>query len=724
MRRFGLATLSLGSLGCLLLGPSACGDALVASPFGGGSSNADAGAELPAPQPDAGAPEDGPTIPDFVFGAPCVDDAQCEDGIECTPGVCDAEFGVCRFDADHSRCDDGVFCNGAERCDPRLGCRSGPPTSCSDSTPCTIDSCDEATRSCLHRERDLDGDGDVDANCQPGGDCNDFDPEVSSQAAEVCNNGRDDDCDGEPDERDCQAPRFDTCDDPLLIPAPGSYLVPSAGASLNYGQGCAPEQSTLRELVLAVDVPAGPAVDIDLLARTNLGELALGSAPSCGAAPSELECERGAYLSSGENVARLRLHGAAPGQHFVYLWSTAAAPIQLEASQLPATPAPANRSCDTALALQTGQARTAQLGLSGTALQSVCATERGDLFYSFSLNQPSDVRLSAQSLDELGLPRLSLRQGGCNEQEPGQELSCNEAEVALLRHHSLPAGTYTLALSASGPTEAQLVLQIGPPTAAPATDRCEGAPALAPNRSEDVSFVDHLNDIAAECSVGFSDAAWELELAEASDVLLLARFSSGDVGFVGLLNAACGEDDARECSRAGMNPARASEQGVPAGRYRVLMESALALPATLTAAVRPARARTLVPTSDACLEALDIGPDGGFFQGNTLNADNDFSASCDFATPNGSPDQLLRLVLDRPRRVLLDMRGSDFDTLLDVRRGPVCPGQELVGACAVGVAEDQSFLDLELPAGEYFIQIDGYAGALGAWFLDVFLMDP
>jgi hypothetical protein len=240
----------------------------------------------------------------------------------------------------------------------------------------------------------------------------------------------------------------------------------------------------------------------------------------------------------------------------------------------------------------------------------------------------------------------------------------------------------------------------------------------------DASFIDHIADIEASCASAFPDAAWTLELTEASDVLLSARFSPGDVGAVALVDEACGEQDARECSRIGNNPGRVSEQGVPAGRYRVVLESARGLPATLTAAVRPARARTLVPTSDDCIGTLTIPDDGGFFQGNTQNHDNDFSASCDFATPNGSPDQLLRLALDRPRRVLLDMRGSNFDTLLNVRQGASCPGEEQAATCAVALGEDQSYLDLELPAGEYFLQIDGYAGSFGAWFLDVFLMDP
>jgi hypothetical protein len=723
MRRPWLAPLIAGGLGCALLASIGCGDALVSSPFAATPDQPDAGA-LAAAGADAAVPASsgGRGDPALVFGAPCVDDAQCDDGIDCTLGVCDPELGLCRFSGDDSRCDDGVFCNGSERCDVRLGCRPGPAMTCSDSTPCTIDICDEATRSCLRRDRDVDGDGDVDANCQAGHDCNDLDPTVSSQAPEICNNLIDDDCDGEVDEPDCQAPRFDSCSDALAISASGSYVVPSAGARLDYGQACATPGPTLRDLVLQLTIPPGPALDVDLLARANAGELSLASVASCGATPTELECLRGTYLPSGESVARLRLHGLAPGLHPVYLWTSASTPIQLEVTQLLSTPAAANRDCATALLLEPDQPVTADLVLIGPPLESSCATDRADLFYRFTLNQAADVRLTAQAEDDLGQPRLSLRSGGCADGD--RELSCNQGSVASLHHHSLDAGTYTVALSATGPTLARLVLRLEPASAAPDTDLCSTAPVLVANRTEDVSFVDHLDDIAATCSPGFSDAAWTLELTEPSDVLLLARFSGGDAGSVGLVNLACGEGDVRECSRPGANPARVSEQAVAPGSYRILLESALALPATLTAAVRPTRARTLVPTSDACVEALTIGPEGGFFQGNTLNAENDFSASCDFATPNGSPDQLLRLVLDRPRRVLLDMRGSDFDTLLNVRRGSECPGEELVGGCAVGVADDQSFLDLELAAGTYYLQIDGYAGALGAWFLDIFLMDP
>lgn len=62
----------------------------------------------------------------------------------------------------HARCDDNVFCNGAERCEPNLdfnipgfrprfpGCRPGVPVRCDDGLTCTRDSCDEAGRRCVN----------------------------------------------------------------------------------------------------------------------------------------------------------------------------------------------------------------------------------------------------------------------------------------------------------------------------------------------------------------------------------------------------------------------------------------------------------------------------------------------------------------------------------------------------------------------------------------------
>jgi hypothetical protein len=65
------------------------------------------------------------------------------------------------------------------------------------------------------------------------------------------------------------------------------------------------------------------------------------------------------------------------------------------------------------------------------------------------------------------------------------------------------------------------------------------------------------------------------------------------------------------------------------------------------------------------------------------------------------------------------MMGSSMTTVLDIRSGAACPGVEVPNACAVGVTSSRSFLDLVLKPDTYWVQVDGYAGATGAWNLDV-----
>jgi hypothetical protein len=109
----------------------------------------------------------------------------CSDGIECTIDFCNEETDTCEHRADDSKCDDGIFCNGAETCDPVEGCMPGTPPDCSDGIDCTIDTCNEETDTCEHRADDSKCDDGIFCNgaetcdpvegCMPGTppDCND-----------------------------------------------------------------------------------------------------------------------------------------------------------------------------------------------------------------------------------------------------------------------------------------------------------------------------------------------------------------------------------------------------------------------------------------------------------------------------------------------------------------------------------------------------------------------
>jgi len=81
--------------------------------------------------------------------APCDEDADCDDGVECTTESCDDVTGVCVREANHEVCGDGVFCNGVEAC-TASGCVTGAAPSCEDEIFCTIDYCDAEIDACVN----------------------------------------------------------------------------------------------------------------------------------------------------------------------------------------------------------------------------------------------------------------------------------------------------------------------------------------------------------------------------------------------------------------------------------------------------------------------------------------------------------------------------------------------------------------------------------------------
>ncbi len=117
-----------------------------------------------------------------------------------TDGGADApkDGPTCIADGD---CDDGVFCNGAERC-VAGACVAAVEGPCVSHVGCVIDTCIESTKKCTHtpdpgKAIDFDKDGYVSAECG-GPDCDDKDPSVFPGAPELCD-GKDNNCDGKID---------------------------------------------------------------------------------------------------------------------------------------------------------------------------------------------------------------------------------------------------------------------------------------------------------------------------------------------------------------------------------------------------------------------------------------------------------------------------------------------------------------------------------------------
>jgi hypothetical protein len=291
----------------------------------------------------------------------------------------------------------------------------------------------------------------------------------------------------------------------------------------------------------------------------------------------------------------------------------------------------------------------------------------------------------------------------------------------------LDPGTHYFSVSGTSQIDTSIVVQTSPQTPAPLNQSCLTSETVTANESKTVDLSMNEDVIRDGCLQGGAAAAYKVDLTVTSDILAIGRFPLTENGAVSIHNgAACNTSTRRACN-VSTRPARTAARGQPPGSYWIVIADEIGQVVQLDTLVRPYEPPVDVTTSDGCLDAITIPETGGFFTGdNSVGATADFDASCDAAgVPlGGAPDRLMKLVLTQRRRVVLDMEGSVFTTILNVRSGAACPGVEISNGCFLGTTAAKSFLDLTLDPGTYWIQIDGYAGDKGKWYLDVRVLPP
>ncbi len=665
--------------------------------------------------------DDGGRI-DPTLGAPCIDDGQCDDKIACTfdtcdhavPGGADGGLGRCRHTADDSQCGDGVFCNGRERCVLGVGCAPGPTETCQDQDSCTVDTCVEATQSCVHAPRDLDGDGDPDDHCVKSHDCDDSDPTVASTRAEICGNAKDDNCNGKVDEAPCSTPQADTCGSGLTVTAPGTYALTTVAAHDDVTLSCA---DPAKDVIANVTIPAGGPKDLDLWLTNPLGVVvALGVQSTCGAAGTELGCRQ------GQSAVRVRARNLSPGTYAVVAKAASEIPLELAVDFLdPTTPA-ANETCATAAPLTIGTPVAVSLVDPKKDVPTECAGASGELTYRFTLPAAADLRAFVNVLRGAAIPVLSLRSAACTALT--DEIRCRADNSLPLFARNLPAGDYVLTVGASQAIDASVLVTTSAPTTATADETCATAPALTPNVPSGVNLDAHDDDIADGCFPGNPDAALALTTVAPADVLLVARLPPGDTGALSLDGAACTPAASLACTVAS-SPIRARARNLPVGDYRVVLSDRTGRLGAVTAFARPTVAPVDVTASDVCgANVVSVPLGGGFFVGDTTNAADDVKNGCDQAGAPANGDVILRMDLPQQTHVVFDMQGSTYTTILSVREGALCPGLEATNQCYVGFEAARSFLDRVLPAGTYWVVVDGFNGERGHFELDVRMLPP
>jgi hypothetical protein len=163
-------------------------------------------------------------------------------GTDAGPTI-DAPTGVCAADRD---CDDGVFCNGAETCS--AGHCVARMLACDDGIACTIDDCNEGTRSCTSTAPDVDDDGFGDRRCLDaigvpiGTDCDDADANTFPGNTEVCDDH----------DEDCIETTLGGLDEDHDGAVPDTCCNPSATGTPNCGRDCDDTNPSLSRLATEI----------------------------------------------------------------------------------------------------------------------------------------------------------------------------------------------------------------------------------------------------------------------------------------------------------------------------------------------------------------------------------------------------------------------------------------------------------------------------------------
>lgn len=158
-----------------------------------------------------------------VFGCQAGTPVNCSDGIPCTADTCDEVVDQCVHTPNHTTCSNGQYCDGAEICDPLVGCRAGAPVDCGDGVACTTDSCNESTDQCQHTPNHAicsnDQFCDGAETCDPINDCQPGTPPACGDGVpcttDSCNEDSDE-CEHVPNDGACSNGQYcdgvETCD--------------------------------------------------------------------------------------------------------------------------------------------------------------------------------------------------------------------------------------------------------------------------------------------------------------------------------------------------------------------------------------------------------------------------------------------------------------------------------------------------------------------------------
>lgn len=658
-----------------------------------------------ASPPDGGDGGDAADAADSAVdsGVPCERDEDCADAVDCTVDRCDPDTHTCDVRPNDALCANEEFCDGDERCSPTEGCVPGPSRSCSDADVCTIDECDEATDECIHRGRDFDRDGHVDWHCEEGDDCNDDEPRIYTGAPEICGDLLDNDCNGlTEDQEECTSPGYDTCDSPMDVTGGGAFDLSLAGTVGDYFASCG--FGATNDAVLTFTIDEEQDVEISVESDFVLTTAVLQE--ECGAELSEVECNWGF-------PARIRSRALPAGTYFIIVQAQGEADVLVVVEFDDPTPAPENETCDGAIDVSVGGRWQGSFVDVDNDHDVSCGFNYPELVYTFTLDEISDVDLTATAGFQYIPMAVSTE---CGDEDT--EVRCSYSAPSHQHLYSLDPGTYYVLVEGSDEFDFTLDVSFGPPTEPPEGDLCDTAIDVSAGGSFEGTLVDRQDDVEISCGFAQADTMFFFDLAEEQDVTLRATGDGGEWMTLALQES-CGERATEEGCRFG-NPAAMRIRAVPPGRHSVIVESFAPTNFTLDVTLQPPVEPVVVDVSETCGAAFEAPFDGGIFEGDTSDASDDYAASCGGGARGG--DEVIYFELLADARVTASLDPQGFDAVLHVHEDS-CVGGDDELACNDDWIGDTSFFERDLGPGNYYFIVDGATvNDFGAYTLDLMVL--
>ncbi|MFO0602549.1 MAG: hypothetical protein U0324_05205 [Polyangiales bacterium] len=464
--------------------------------------------------------------------------------------------------------------------------------------------------------------------------------------------------------------------------------------------------------------------------------LALYRPSGCGTAAQEAACANSGVMGG----TTLRATNLPPGTYWVQVSSNSGAATIVQATVAASPPRVMGDACPgVTVTPDMGPATVSTMGFAangdyGTSCGGATAGN-GDAVFTFTTTAARDVTVDVSATGAAAISAELTRT--CGDRATAVPM-CAMGNPARRTYRNLPAGTYYVTVAYGTGTRSLIAsVTTAAATVPNAADACPGAPLTAGTAA--TVMVSQLTPGTAPlaCQTGVTaDGAWTFAApAAGNDVLVNVASSNGNVGFQ--LQRPCGGTNVGAC--VGSAPSIWQRYtGLTAGATHAVVAGTNAGTGAVSVLYRtvPTPTTAMVTNNNACMTAQNVPATGGIFRGSTAMSNTRTGTGaagtlalpmgCANATCLGARTVFYRLALTARSRVVATMTGEmNFDTLLFIRGGATCPGDNVAGACNDDRVGLNSQVDTTLNPGTYWILASGCGVAQqGNYTLDVAVLPP